>query len=257
MSLPPEYYAREVRHNLGLSGPIDVREVATRLGVEIHEENLDKPDGVLLRVDGSAVILINSNCVYEARKRFTIAHELGHFCMPHHNLERFVCSIKDIPLYRSDSKVEREADAFSSELLLPLHELENELRCPPSLDIVVSIADRYGTSLTATAIKVVKATCEPVAMVLSSNGRIEWAIRSKSFKWYVREGHLSENSYVVDYFKNGESLQGPQHVRADAWCDDAEPHHLLVEESVPFNNLGKALTILALPYQEDNDEECC
>jgi hypothetical protein len=47
MSLFPEYYAREVRHKLGLSGPIDVTEVATDLGVDVYEEDLDGPDGVL------------------------------------------------------------------------------------------------------------------------------------------------------------------------------------------------------------------
>ena len=43
MSLFPEYYTREVRHKLGLSGPIDVMEVANELEVNIckvhnHEE---------------------------------------------------------------------------------------------------------------------------------------------------------------------------------------------------------------------------
>jgi Zn-dependent peptidase ImmA (M78 family) len=253
MSLFPEYYAREVRHKLGLSGPIDVTEVATDLGVETYEEDLDGPDGVLLKVDGTSVILINSNCTYQTRKRFTVAHELGHFYMPHHNLDKFMCTMKDAPRYVSDSKLEREADAFASELLLPLRELENELRCPPSIDVVARVADLYGTSLTATALKVVKATCEPVAVILSSNGNVEWVSRSRSFKWHVRSGRLSENSHAFDYFIGGTLPKDPQQVRADAWCDDAEPHHILIEESIPFSHLGRVLTMISLPFQEEYD----
>ena len=161
MCLSPEYYAQEVRCKLGLAGPINIVEAARDLGVDVCEEALEGSDGILLKVEGNAVILINSNCVYETRKRFTIAHEIGHFYMPHHNLGKFVCTISDIPGYVPDGKLEQEADRFASELLLPLHELEGQLKHSPSIDTVRRIATHYGTSLTATALKVVEATCEP------------------------------------------------------------------------------------------------
>jgi len=251
VSLSSEYYAREVRYKLGLAGPIDMMKVAKDLGVDVYEEDLDAPDGVLLKVDGNAVILIKSNCVYEARKHFTIAHELGHFYMPHHDLVKFICTIKDIPGYVSDSKLEREADRFAGELLLPLRELGRELRYPPSIDIVRRIADLYGTSLTATALKVIEATCEPIAVVLSSNGNVEWVSRSRNFEWHIRSGRLSENSYAFDYFIGGTLPKDPQQVRADAWCDDAGSHLMFIEESTPFSYLGKVLTMISPLVQEE------
>ena len=69
--------------------------------------------------------------------------------------------VKYLSLIHIYGKLEQEADRFASELLLPLHELEGQLKHPPSIDTVRRIATHYGTSLTATALKVVEATCEP------------------------------------------------------------------------------------------------
>ena len=53
MALPPEQYARELRFRLALHGPVDVVKVASSLGIEVHEGELDQCDGALLRLAGS------------------------------------------------------------------------------------------------------------------------------------------------------------------------------------------------------------
>jgi len=111
MALPPEQYARELRFRLVLHGPVDVVEVANSLGIEVHEDELDQCDGVLLRLGGRALILVS-------RKRFTVAHERSHFCIPSHNSREFRCTEAEISDYRSVRVREREADEFASELLL-------------------------------------------------------------------------------------------------------------------------------------------
>ena len=64
------------------------------------------PDGFTLR-RGRQYIIIYNDAPYipEARKRFTIAHEIGHYILAH---------IKD------DDKEEQEADCFARNLLSPI-----------------------------------------------------------------------------------------------------------------------------------------
>jgi len=79
----PLHYAQQLRLELGLSGPADMPDVAMKLGVGVFEEPLDA-DGYLVCKGEDVRILINEKVAYEGRKQFTIAHEIGHFYMPHH-----------------------------------------------------------------------------------------------------------------------------------------------------------------------------
>jgi Zn-dependent peptidase ImmA (M78 family) len=252
MALSPVQHAQELRFELGLRGPIDIMKVAESLCIDAYEEALDSVDGLLLRAHGKAIIIINSRCSYETRKRFTIAHEIGHFYMPHHSGEHFQCTAADIARYRSENKFEREANEFASELLLPFREVDKALNHPPSMSTIRGIADLYGTSMTATAVKVAKTTCESVAVVISAAGNIEWAISSPSFRLLLRRGKLHENTYAFDYFVCGALPDSPQQVLASAWCYDALPSQFIKEESIAFHRLGMVLSLLQMPGEEDD-----
>ncbi|MEW8959261.1 MAG: ImmA/IrrE family metallo-endopeptidase [Moorella sp. (in: firmicutes)] len=121
MSLPPFHYARELRFQLKLSGPVDPWEVADRLQIKISEEPLDA-DGYLLQRNNNTRILISKKIEYEPRKRFTVAHEIGHFYIPHHQAEIFRCLPKDLQSFRTNKKIENEANEFAAEFLLPYGE---------------------------------------------------------------------------------------------------------------------------------------
>jgi hypothetical protein len=252
MALPPEQYARELRFRLALHGPIDVVKVASSLGIEVHEGELDQCDGALLRLGGTALILVSRKCAYDSRKRFTVAHELGHFYIPSHNSPEFRCTEAEIANYRSVRIREREANGFASELLLPASELQKALKEPPSIQVVSDLAQSYGTSMMATAVKVVQATCESVAVVLSSRGRIEWAVRSRSFPFSIRSGTLHEHTYAIDYFTSGYLPGCTKQVLLSAWCKDSGCDEFLMEESIPFHRLNMVLSLLSLPAQDED-----
>jgi Zn-dependent peptidase ImmA (M78 family) len=55
-----------------------------------------------------------------SRKRFTVAHEIGHFVMPHHRRLKNVCEEKKIESFDLNlNRPEIEANEFAAELLLP------------------------------------------------------------------------------------------------------------------------------------------
>ena len=72
-------------HDIGVTTvPIDPFLVATHLGVLLREEHYDGVEGYLLRVGSVAGIGINTSVEYKVRRRFTMAHELGHYCLSWH-----------------------------------------------------------------------------------------------------------------------------------------------------------------------------
>jgi Zn-dependent peptidase ImmA (M78 family) len=118
----PEAVAKHARRYLGF-GDEPVREINSVLeknGIIIVEMEDDANffDGVSFITDeGYPVIVINSRFSND-RKRFTVAHELGHIIM--HLSESFI-----FPDYRNK---EDEANRFASEFLMPSDVIENSLR---------------------------------------------------------------------------------------------------------------------------------
>lgn len=118
--------------------PVDLKGLCRDLGITVHEAWLDDDvSGELVPIGGGRY-QINVNADHsERRKRFTIAHELGHFF---HHRQLIGSGIADDRAYRSTSKgryhntnigprEETEANQFAAGLLMPAHllqRLENE-----------------------------------------------------------------------------------------------------------------------------------
>lgn len=118
----PEYIASYTRRILKLDNDEPVRNIFSLLessGIIIYEiDEIEKFDGVSFVTDkGFPVIIINKNFSND-RKRFTIAHELGHLLM--HNESHFPVS--------SFREKEKEANQFASEFLMPRDAIINSLR---------------------------------------------------------------------------------------------------------------------------------
>ncbi|WP_312420627.1 XRE family transcriptional regulator [Epilithonimonas sp.] len=118
----PEYIANYTRRLIKLSIDEPVKDIFSILessGIILYEINEDeKFDGVSFITDkGYPVIIVNKNFSND-RKRFTIAHELGHILM--HNENNFPIS--------SFREKEKEANQFASEFLMPENSIKNSLR---------------------------------------------------------------------------------------------------------------------------------
>ncbi|HCZ8396918.1 MULTISPECIES: helix-turn-helix domain-containing protein [Elizabethkingia] len=109
----PEYIANHTRRILGLKEGEPIKDICSLLennGILIYEiDAIEKFDGVSFITDkGHPVIIVNRNFTND-RKRFTIAHELGHILMHDENLFT-------ISEYRDK---ENEANRYGSEFLMP------------------------------------------------------------------------------------------------------------------------------------------
>jgi Zn-dependent peptidase ImmA (M78 family)/transcriptional regulator with XRE-family HTH domain len=135
--------AKSLRRQLGLRGPIDsVVAVAERSGLYVRVTSTVRADGSSLTPQPGFGVAVVSSLQEPGRRRFTVAHELGH-----HLLGDEYSSDVGVAAGRDD----REAmiDSFAAELLLPRRELKAEwgrMRDLSTRDTVVTLAARYRVS---------------------------------------------------------------------------------------------------------------
>jgi len=119
----PESVAKHTRKVMGIKPTEPVTDIYRFLemnGIIVVElDEIEKFDGVSFVSDnGYPVIVLNSKMSND-RKRFTLAHELGHLLM--HSIDN-----PAIPEYRK-SDLEDEANRFASEFLMPESSIRNSL----------------------------------------------------------------------------------------------------------------------------------
>lgn len=90
-------------------------------GIKFKEldENDEEFCGVYIVIGESKIIFVNSN-LYEPRKNFTIAHELGHHFLAHPLEDGAIICNKDTIFGSNKPESEKEADYFAACLLMPL-----------------------------------------------------------------------------------------------------------------------------------------
>lgn len=120
--------------------PTDLQVICEKLGLEYVElDDPDELDGAVLEMDGMRVAMLNKAKPF-VRARFTLAHELGHIFLNHDKREFCDAEVareygEDVPENQKPAK-EREADAFASELLIPMEQLkkfQGDLKNPDKL----------------------------------------------------------------------------------------------------------------------------
>lgn len=147
--------------------PVDVRAVADSMGIKVTEEIFptNKVSGFLKQLPEGKVLVVVNKKHPEERKRFTIAHEIGHFAL--HALESLHVddALTAQPAYFRDAESSKatklkeiEANQFAAELLMPSDEIQGfameKIRMGKSVDEAVEeLAKQYKVSMVAMAIK--------------------------------------------------------------------------------------------------------
>ncbi|MGE3577208.1 MAG: ImmA/IrrE family metallo-endopeptidase [Vicinamibacterales bacterium] len=246
--MDPEVYARALLERLAVKGIPDVRQVAALLGVPVHERPLERCEGMLVRIKGTArgAIAVRTSIRENSRKLFTIAHELGHLLLPGHE-DTGVCATETIESWASSLRArEREANAFAAELLMPaVAILELTANRTPSLALVDHIAETCGTSLTASAYRLVGLSNYSVALVWSTANRMVWARRSEEFRGWLRlREQLDSRTFASNLFRGEDIPPGALKVPADSWLERAAHADTLWEESRCLPSYNAVVTLL-------------
>jgi Zn-dependent peptidase ImmA (M78 family) len=146
-----------------ISLPIQIEEIAKHRGLKVVNYPLDGDvSGVLAIKDGEGTIGVNQN-ESKSRKRFTIAHELGHYELHKEKSDLFVD--KQF-IYRSKTSgdnaenqvLEKEANYFASAILMPSDMVRREVDKIDldlaSAEAIEKLARVFDVSTTAMSIRI-------------------------------------------------------------------------------------------------------
>lgn len=238
---------------LGIQTPdaIDLEAIAWDEGVRVQYKDLNGCEARLVGYNNRAIVTIRDQSD-PRRKRFSLAHELGHW--NYHRGRSFECRVDDwVEGYTSKPVEEREADTYASELLMPKYmfdPLARKLK-RPTFDGVKELADKFNTSITATAIRLVNMNVWPLILVChSKSGRI-WFNRSKDVpeRWFPQKELSPDSMAFVQVFGNEERVRA-QKATADTWFDSREAERYeIIEDAIRISS-NQVLSLLWL----ENDE---
>ncbi len=194
-----ETIARRLLADAGLD---DIKELANanlrRLilsrGAFYEEVDLKGKDGRIVTVDGRSIISISTSITDRGKKRFTAAHELGHFEL-HKDLAVSADSQYELSNWYQSGPHEREANEFAAELLMPTKLFQGE--CKPkkfSPNLIDHLATTFVVSKTAAILRFVKAGHHPVLVVCTKDNKVRWWKMSK-------EMEVAEHDFVPNWLK--------------------------------------------------------
>lgn len=242
--------------------------VAAEIGAKIVEIDSATYDGLLVRVSNvnRGRIGINRNIEVAGRKRFTAAHELGHYVLGHGS-DVIRCRPADVenwdPKLRQD---ERDANTFAAEILMPAEVIRPLLAATPNFAQIDSIASLCGTSLTSSALRFVELSTYQVGVVWSQHGHVAWYRTSGELRRAIRVRPLDAASLACACFERGVTVdEGAVTVPATAWLydDGLREDASLIEWARAMPRYNGVLSVLYAPtflerrtgYEEEDERE--
>ena len=138
-------------------------------------------------------------------------------------------------------------------------------RMAPGLNAIESLAESCGTSLTATGIRYAQLSDDPVTVVCSKGGRVQFAFMSQALKgtrgltWIRKNMGLPAGTATAEFNKDETNVAETRRVTSsctmDAWFDCGGTVRM-VEEVVGLGSYGLTLTVLSGdPFFEVGEEE--
>ena len=232
-----EVHARRVLEELGLENPADmpISDIVLGRGAFYEEKDLGGKDGQIVTLDDHSIITINSTIGLDSRKRFTTAHELGHYEMHRQVSPIFTDTEENLLRWYQENHHEREANEFAAEFLMPselfykearkacgndrLEIRENGINLPKVID---HLAATFKVSRTATMLRFAKRGNHAVMVVFSRNNIIEWFSKHPDFPYYILGTRIALRSETVAYeaFKSETVYSGvnrKQRIPKSAW----------------------------------------
>jgi Zn-dependent peptidase ImmA (M78 family) len=234
-------------------------EVVAKIGLELIFRKAESYEGALLRIKNvpRGLIVINSDIKEESRKRFTIAHECGHFLLPGQQDLSTPCSKERIENWSEKlNRSELDANRFAAEVLMPKDLISTCLQIEPKMDSVQSIASICGTSLTASGFRLIELTSFRAAIVWSQTNTVIWYKSSPEFGRWIRRGELREETFAFDCFRGLRTPQKLESVPATAWLFEKglKDGARIWEHSVLLPNYAAVLSLLVMRESVEGHE---
>lgn len=217
-------------------------------GVLVVEGALHGSEARLVRKQDKGVIRVKSGVQESGRRRFSVAHELGHWFLHGDASQLHVCMEGDLRNY-SGSNQEAEANAFASELLMPTPLFKPVCwEIEPGIASIKELAGKFGTSLTSTAVRFVEENKENCIVVFSESNQVSWwrAKEGMSDLWIEPRQKIHSDSAAWECFHDGITVTAMQRVPANSWFKSLRYRKRMevYEQSMKLGKLPLVLSLL-------------
>jgi len=219
-------------------------------GMRVEYENLDGCEAMLIGVGNRAVATIKPS-QSRGRERYSIGHELGHWEM--HRGRSFKCRVDDPDRnFASDRVLEKEADSYAANLLMPGFMFEPAVKAmdSPSFVELDDLAMQYDTSMLATAMRLADIDALPVILACFSASGLRWSKAAAHIprRWFLRK-QLDDDSFAYDFFQIGREHPKLGKQPAETWFENLDADRYEVRECCRPGRNGELLVLL---YLESN-----
>lgn len=200
------------------------------------------------------------------RRRFSIAHELGHFLIPSHmppTSGQFLCSaeqLRQMTVKDQDRRAHMEAEAnrFAALLLMPPPLLRTRLRevRRPGLEHLVAMAEAFDVSRDAVARAYAEHHDEPVAVLIWREGKLIRAYRSSTMPWLATRyrDRMSQGSGSTTPSAAAGTVSEPADTDPDLWFEDHSVRKVVgLTEQVLVQREGYRMQLLHAELREQDE----
>jgi hypothetical protein len=200
---------------------------------------------------------------------FTVGHELGHYFLDGHVVKLFATGSLHASHsgFISDDTCEREADLFAASLLMPEVLFRKATRVAgQGFPAIEFLANKCGTSITATAIRYAEFSEDPVVVIVSSGGMVEYCCLSPAIQelggitWLKRGDAIPGTTTTGKFQSHAQNIldaaKDEGFSMLDDWIDGT-PRIEMKEDVVGLGDYEKILTVLfteEIVEPEDPDE---
>lgn len=183
-----EIAAQKVYEECGITDPLQlpIEVIIKSKNIIIKEEDIEGSEGRILMNENSGIITLDSKITHQAKRRFILAHELGHFELHRHINMGYSDNDESLNHYYQNNYApeELEANEFAAELLMPSILFRGE--CEGKIfdhKVIEYLSDRFAVSKTAAILKFVKDNNgnHPVFVVCCQDNKMKWF--KKSHDW--------------------------------------------------------------------------
>lgn len=239
--------AESLLAELGITTPEDIKvdAIAQYCGATVVYEPLSGCEAYIAGHGNRAIITVNSKAS-AARRRFSAAHELGHWIRDRGELA-LACTERQFLGGWTDDDPERRANRYAADLLLPKAMFRPHTRGKScTFETVKALAGMFETSLTATAIRLVEEGDRPSMLVCTDGSTRRWYARSdilpKNFWLHPKVG---KGALVNQVQSRGATAKGT--VDASEWINHPRARDYEVHE----DSVGVGGTVLTLLWWEN------
>lgn len=200
--------AKQLIDEFGIENPTDftIEELIYIRNIILNEKHIANADGRIVFGKQNAIITINSDIKYLGRRRFTLAHELGHYEL-HHNKNSHLDDNSLTLDYFKEGNQEFEANQFATELLMPENIFKSfVINKKFSPDLLRNIAEYFQTSITSATFRYIDLGSHPIfAFYCHNNKVIYW---KKSPNYYLKIKDIVKlsppyDSVATEFFETG------------------------------------------------------